>query len=480
MTTSTGTTGYTAGDLGAAQLQFPPVVFGFELKKTPGFVPPAPVARLRDSVRLNLALGAHYLYTCQQTRQPSYHLVSQFLEYTAQGASPHRFSGESFGDDTEFSVANSSYFSKFVGVAFMSEYAGTTWYANLRGLWGRSIPSASSPILLRKRWPKKNGPDYLAADFAPDPQRQLDWLYALEFKGHGGKVQFTSPSFADWSTQAANISALDFNENKEKRLKSWVLCFNYAFDNDQSDREHSTLLVEDPWVGPPEAPMLAAQKGVRTFIIRHHLARQCRNLGLRGLGAHVLRGQVPEVRESLPPVYRVDHPQLRNRRYVGAWADWGPDGELMLGTLDSDPLHLMSSARLRILVDRGDAHIAVLRLVHPTRQKVGVDIFVDIRVLDPMRISQQDIDAWVVRLLRGSHPRLFIGQDAGMIRTSMRTPAGREVGGEEFTDPIEFVDTRQSDTPRSDTSYLQVIRNGGLITTVDRVTLEEDSGQWWR
>jgi len=445
---------------------YPPPTLAFELKRTRGFVPPPAVGKLADSVTLNLALGAHYFFTLVQHRQPTFGLVDDFLSFSTARNGVHVFHGSSFGDDTEFAGSYSQQFAKIVGVAFMAEYAESTWFAPLSRLWNDGLRAPRGRIALRKRHPTKDGPDHLAAPFDPTVTRTKDPLYVVEFKGRTGQVDFKHAAFVEWRKQARNIVASA--GGREIKLKSWVLAFNYAFEN--LGTRNSTLLVEDPWTARADRPPLEATRGNIAFVVREHLARQCAKFDAGFLAAPVLEGRALEQPLTvMPRVYKVRHPALRNRRYVGYFAARGPNGELVCLP---GPLTRMPSPLVVEVLGENPFRTAVVRVGSP-RSPHHIFIEHDAPTNSPERTLRQIIRS----ILQGDEDTIFIGQDATMLRACMQTPVDAELGGEPFTEMIEFQGIANVDQEAGQ-GFVQVLRNGGLLAD-SSVVIEEENAEWW-
>lgn len=439
---------------------FPATTFEFDLSGPRGFVPPPAVARLKEFVTLNVALGAHYFFTLVQHREPTFGLVLDFLSSSTHRNGRHVFHGSSFGDDAEFAVGYSQQFAKFVGIAFMAEYAGSTWFAPLERLWDDGVSAADGHVSLCKRHPRKEGPDYLAAPFDPTVRRSADPLYVLEFKGRSRPVDFKHDKFVEWRKQARNIIAKV--DGHEVKLKSWILAFNYAFEN--LGPRNSRLLVEDPWTASADKPPIEATRRNTARVVREHLARQCTKFGAGMLGAPVLAGRMPEP-AVLPRVYKVQHHLLRSRRYIGHFAARRPDGELVWM-----PARLpMIAGRLDVDVfDDGSFNTAVV--LAPDRQRILVH--------HRGPLNEESIRRMMRSLLDGDEEVLFIGQDASMLRGCMQTPVEDELDGEPFAEMIEF----QGNTDVGQTAeqgFVQVLRNGAVLADASLVVEDEESGDWW-
>src|SRR6186713_1171028 len=133
----------------------------FLLQATPSFTPPAKIAALKDQVDIDLLVGAQVQWTKVNGRRgnPGYGMVHEWEAMTIPGKSPHRFHDSSIGEDSESSGDVAAEFSKLVSFAFMSEYAGATWYKVLKPLWGKTLHTAGGKIDIAKKWPEDQGPD---------------------------------------------------------------------------------------------------------------------------------------------------------------------------------------------------------------------------------------------------------------------------------------------------------------------------------
>lgn len=453
---------------------YPKQKLGFELKRTKGFSPPAPIQNLSTSVDLDLSLGAHYFFTFVHHRTPTFGLVEDFINFSTTVNGIHTFDGSGFGDDAESSQSYSAQFAKLVGVAFMAQYANCTWFASMSRMWRDGLVSATGRIEFKKRHPKSNGPDYLAAPFDP-ASATSDPLYVVEFKGRTGVVKFSHEAFRAWRKQSKNIRAYDPN-GVEVNLKSWVLAFNYAFEGGEG-RENSTLLVEDPWTAPANVPALGHDRRAVSRIIREHLARQCPKFGL----GHLSRALVTDAGQDLsalrlPGIFTVHHPRLGVRRYVGGFATRGPDGNLFWlpdGWLDG---RLRHDVDIEIFPSSqgGDwfEFLVHVRGRSSRSRRAFVRVFGQARPPAPVELRRM-----LRELLGGSTTSVFVGQDATMIRECLRTPIDAELGGISFSEPIELAGTTEY---QETTGYVQVLRNGGIVAGTDLVSLEEDSDAWWR
>lgn len=464
-------------DVTSLDARFPPIEFGFDLREDPEFEPPPGVVALRGKgrVHLRVAVGAHYFFTCLAEREPDFATVTEFMNSTLDPSSPHRFRGRNFSHDKEWNGATSSRYAKLIGIAFMAEHAGSTWFAPID--WAHELECTDGTMCFRKQDPDGDGPDYLAAPFDPVGSGTPDPFYVLEFKGRKQQVTFKSPDFDRWRAQATNIDCVDEN-GTHRTVKSWVLAFNYAFEQGVGGRTCSTLLVDDPEAGRPDAPPIEPTRESIAPIIRAHLARQCRKLGAGNLIGAVLGGRLPERSPALPRTYFIDHPKLGGRRYIGWFGSWGPSGEVLWSSNPGSRAPGSAFDGLYIDVNlegptfRGHAHARV-RGRGP--RKPSLDVFVHGQT--PWPGSRQEIEAWLEQLLgRGPGGEFFIGQDATMLRECMHTQLGRALTGVPFVDPIElFESARGEDAPHA----IQVIRNGSALASSRAVRPAEDDHEWW-
>ena len=430
------------------------------VNQVPGFTPPPQVAALgqQGTVDVDLLLGAQLLWTVVMGKsQVSYGDVYNWMSLSEQGRSPHRFADSSFGDDSEVSGDLSSTFSKLVGLAFLGQYAQTCWFKVLRPLWGETLSTGAGPVHIDKPRPKDDGPDYLAAPFDPANAPLGGPFYAVEFKGRKAKVEFSSEVFQAWSSQASNIALT--SAGSPLNLKSWVVAFNYGFSQARGSREESTLLVEDPEISAG-ARMLDATRMNGSSIIRDHLARQCVNLGAGVLASAVKLGSGLDGTSPLPPVYRVDHPRLSQRRYVGQWYSPNSLGELVPAMFPSNP----PLSELEV-VDRGPGFFVV-------RWRRGrAEVFVHSDASWPLdSLRPQDL----LRRLFGAGESIFVGQDATMLRGAARTNQGAPLDGTPFSDELHFNEAVGDGPYRG---QLRVLRNGSIVAFNVPIELGED-GFW--
>jgi hypothetical protein len=451
---------------------YPPPTLALDLKKVRGFVPPPGVAKLKDEVTLNLGLGAHYFFTLVQHREPAFDLVRNFLQFSTTVAGRHVFTGSSLGDDTETNQAYSNLFAKVTGVAFMSEYAEATWFASMSRVWDSGLDVPGGKVTFKKRHPSKDGPDFVSAPFDPAASGCADPLYVLEFKGRTGTVKFTHKVFSDWRHQAVNIRAT--GPAGPVNLKSWILVFNYAFEHGKG-RECSALLVEDPPTEQADVPPMKRVRGSIETVVREHLSRQCPRFGVPRLAPAVLAGRPVEDLRALPTVFRVRSQGLADRRYLGAFANLGPNGELLW---TPDPERKLLHGDYDILVHGGDDDPLYLRIRIGSHSRPSTH---DIHVSGSPSISAAQIAA-LVRSATDRRGAIFVGQDATMIRASMRTKAGQGLDDPAFTVAMEVRGDRPAGRLVEDGApeFVQLLRNGSIIADANLVDAEKASAEWWR
>jgi hypothetical protein len=421
------------------------------IQQVAGFTPPPAVGALKGEVDLDLVLGNQMLWTAAAIRTPvSYGLLYDWNALTMPDASPHRFLGSSIGEDSELSGDLSGAFSKLVGLAFMGEYAGTAWFKVLRPLWDDNLVTRAGPIEITKRDVDNDGPDYLAAPFDPAAKQYGGPFYAVEFKGRKAKVKLDSETFRAWSAQAANISLRITPANTPVNLKAWVLGFNYGFAKPAGSREESTLLVEDPESAPGER-LLEPDRLNASSIIRDHLARQCVLLGASVLAPLVRLGLPLDGVARLPPVYKIDHPRLRDRRYIGAWFIAAPTGELFPSPTPS------LSGGWTMIAEGPDWFVF---------RRGNDDAEIHIHIFGKARDG--------LRELISDNNAVFVGQDATMLRRCTEVAIGEVLDGEPFQDEIHFVETT-GEGPAAVT--VRVLRNGSVLAS-GRAT-QADQAPFW-
>jgi hypothetical protein len=419
----------------------------FLLQGSPGFTPPPSVANLQNHVDIDLLLGAQLLWTniCGRGDSVGYGVVQDWEAMTVPGKSPHQFQGSSLGDETEISGGDGGKFAKVVSLAFMSEYAGATWYKVLKPIWGETLKTGSGDISITKKDPNEDGPDYLVAPFDPSSTALGGPLYALEIKGRKDKVEFNHVAFSEFSSQARNISLSNTSDGTPVNLKSWVSVFNYGFEQPRGSREESTLLVQDPDIAPG-APNLDAKALNGATIIREHLARQCLLLGGHALRVPVLMGRALEGARSLPLVYKINHPALSARRYIGQWFSFLPSGDLT-------PLPVT-----RWHARRHGPHRAFFAS-HDGR----AEIFFHDDGTGPI--------GWIAEML-GLSDIVFVGQDATMLRRCTQVSLGKALDGAPFEDELQLFKPSGDDG-----KILRLTRSGSVIASSRLVEL--DSDEFW-
>jgi hypothetical protein len=422
----------------------------------PGFTPPPQVVALGQQgiVDVDLLLGAQLLWTVVMGKsQVSYGDVYNWMSLSVQGRSPHQFADSSFGDDSEVGGDLSSTFSKLVGLAFLGKYAATSWFKVLRPLWGETLSTGAGPVHIDKPRPKDDGPDYLAAPFDPSSAPLGGPFYAVELKGRKAKVEFSSDVFKNWSSQASNIALSA--ASGPLNLKSWIVAFNYGFSQARGSREESTLLVEDPEISTG-APLLEATRENGASIIRDHLARQCVNLGAGVLASAVKLGTGLDATTPLPRVYRVDHPRLLQRQYVGQWYSPNNLGEL---TPAAFPLTPWSPSGLEV-VEHGPGFFVV------RWPRARAEVFIHSEASSWLdRRGPQNL----LRRLFGAGDSIFVGQDATMLRSAARTQQGNPLDGTPFSDELHFNDTIGDDAYQG-----QVLARTDSCTSMRAMTCSAD------
>lgn len=458
------------GGIGGIGEAYPPQRLVFELRRDPGFVPPPAVAALAGQglVDLDLVLGVQYYYSAVEKREPSYGVLADFYSQTAPYERPHRFIGTSLAVDDEEGKAQSNRYGRVVGISFMSGHAGLTWYAPVKTIWN-GLNTAGPTIAFERPDEDIDRPDYLGAPFSVEHAKDLglDPLYVLEFKGHKQRVTFESPTFTRWIAQATNLRATA--AAKPVKLKSWVLAFNYGFVEPRGSRAESTLLVADPWAGDDDARPPAASPETIEPIIREHLARQCRKLGASRLAPFISSGRMAEGVGLLPPVYKIRHPALADRRYMGIWGTLDQDGEFIP---QAGPGWHFGGGPKDIEVHfhgPGFAHGYV-------RFRDGSAEF-DFRLSGAFR-RPADAERMLRGLLAGRGGDVFIGQDATMLKECMRTQVGVGLRGAAFTDMREVLQLGSPDQ-RDVGGSIIVIRNGHAVADSTVVEPEESADGWW-
>jgi hypothetical protein len=403
-----------------------PVRLGFDLQRAPNFDPPPAIENLGRSVMLDLARGCQMLWTVALGRsRVSYACLELFIDLSAPGPGLHRFSGSRFGTDAELATSFSSTFAKLIGLAFMQQYAGTCWVAELDLFWRNGLQTKAGKVDFSKKRPKEHGPDYIAAPFDPTKRTGQEPYYALEFKGRKAPLTFTHKAFRAFAKQAENIQV-----SKDRRilnLKSWVLLYNYGFVEPIDSREICTLLVSDP-ESAPRKPRVSPEDDDGSWIIREHLARQCLQLGAAVLAPLVRAGIRNSVSAIELPVYRVAHPELGDRRYIGRWFLPLPDGEMLPMPICCWP-ELSQPSADRLIVELGGATLADIRFVGGSPESLVDCLF--------------------------STPPVFVGQDANMLRACLRTAPSSPLTDEVFSKPQELFDRSGAN--------ISLLANGSIV-----------------
>lgn len=253
-------------------------------------------------------------------------------------------------------------------------------------------------------------------------------------------------------------------------MKSWVLAFNYAFADGAGCRQHSTLLVDDPIVGPSNARTIEPEGPAVEGIIRAHLARQCTILGAGRLVPAVLLGGDASPQRVFPPVYTVRHPRIGNRSYIGWFCSLSPTGQITWsrGPMRVGPIDADVDVYVEGPGSPGFVHVRI-------RQRSGSRLRVD--VLGSGGWTPAEGDRWVRSLLGGdAGGEVFVGQDATMLKGCIATARGNALTGEPFANALEFTDRA---SPRDGSYAVEVIRNGSLFADGRMVTPVEDPKAWW-
>ncbi len=456
--------------------------FALRLSTASGFTPPKKVKELSRSkvVGVNLALGIHYFYTAVEKGDVSFGALLDFLAHTEPNVTPHRFLGRSLSSDEEEANVLSNRFARFLGIGFMAEYVDATWFFPLPKQGRAVLPTPGGEIKLFRSKRNMRWPDYLAAPFNPERSsaKSLGAFYPLEFKGRSASIDFEDSQFRAWLDQSTNIS-IQSAGRKLLRSKSWVLALNYRCRDKPARHEASTFLIHDPQIGPENAPLPASSAP----IIRAHLARQCRKLGLGSMSAFVESGAWPGDWRHRPQVYRIRHrdSRFRDRRYVGRFIAWGLDGE---------PVVASSGSFFPPLLDRdfdgyfdanfhGRSQSLELRARIRGRQPRGIDVHV--RSSNPLW-TEDRVRLFLNSLMGASIPAgAFIGQDAKMLRRCMSTPLTDELSGGEFATVFEIADPGVGDAADRKEVFsagaIQVLRNGSVIANSE--LLEPVAEEFW-
>lgn len=251
------------------------------------------------------------------------------VSVSAKVGSRHKFERHSLVGDPETAGSLSQILSKLVGIGFLFQHADATWFADMRNLWNSPLQLRSHQLEFTKDRLTEDGPDYLFARFdQPGNMARStasDRLVAVELKGRKQPQDFASAEFAQFRAQATNIHAAT-TDGQILAINCWTLVFNYACE-DIGKPEHSTILLDDPVNLRPWDGRRRLEEIPLDFVIREHLARQCRQLGFGHLASHVLRGEWPDG-VLFPPLYEVAHQLLARRRYAGVWVHFAADGTL--------------------------------------------------------------------------------------------------------------------------------------------------------
>ncbi len=421
-----------------------------------------------------MALGIHYFYTLVEAGAVSFGALLDFLSLTDLAAPTHQFLGKTLSNDVAMANGLSNKFGTLIGIGFMAEYAETTWFCPLPSKGRLVLDSPSTKLTVTRGESGKSWPDYLAAPFNPREKAvgAMGAFYPLEFKGTGASIDFEDSRFQDWQEQSTNISVRSAGD-KALALKSWILAFNYRCRDKPARHPSSTLLVLDPRVGPEEAPLPDSAAP----IIREHLARQCRKLGLGGLAPMVLSGVRPEGSNYVPPVFRILHSRFSDRRYVGRFAAWGLNGELI--AISHNPL--LSSFPVGDIDLRVDAYFRGAMHAHihiESRKATANQARIDVNVIGELSAgwTGSRVRSFILSLLQGQGNGVFIGQDAKMLRQCMRTPPTIELTGGEFDTPFEYFDPGAVDVGEEGlpAGAVQVLRNGSVLANPRLVELVEE------
>lgn len=448
--------------------------FGFQLKNTIGFEPPAAISALRDSVNINLASACHYFYTCVERDEPAFTLVDEFNRLSIRSRESHAFRNCALSRDNEIANARSSSFAKLIGIGFMARYARSTWFCPVNRV-EPPLTVGDSVIARVGRKRPGDGPDYLSSEF--DPTRapnNTSTVSPLEFKGRSRALHFTSKQFQKWRAQATNIEART-NKNRIVPMKAWMLAFNYACVETKGCRESSALLVEDPWCHDTgEENSLDVEVPLHESVIREHLSRQCRNLGWSMLGEHVVLGQALRSATQSPKLYRLKDPKAHGRRYIGRWATWGLGGELIPAI--SSGLGSRICGDIEILIRAHDYNTGYVEATIYRRNCAPWRLQIH-GASPPSRFSWEN---WIRELIeRDTQSAFFVGQDADMLKTCLRTPLEKRLAGPSFREALSIsrgdgvVDVEKR--PESPHGSISLLENGSLIASADLVEPDEES-----
>lgn len=420
------------------------------------------ISRLAPAVEVNLARGIHCYYTVVERCKPSWAVLEDFLHCTDPDASPHRFRGSRLSNDEEQSNTLSNRFGRFLGLAFMHQHAGATWFCPLpkRGEF-RDGQLTVTRALKGQAWP-----DYLAAPFSASDGLCSGAFYPLELKARMAYTDFGSATFDRWLRQAKNIRTRW--KDRDCNLKSWVVAFNYRLADRRGKRAHSTLLVHDPPTEPSGGPFPESAEP----IIRAHLARQARKLGYAPLARLVLLGPRRRLRSPQVPVYRVRRQELEERRYVGRFLRWSLDGELVVAT-DAWPGPFVGQpGHLEIWVDGfGEAdhfHFRMHASVRPDGTTT-IDHFPPSAERFHGRLQRM-----VETLLFGDRDCLFLGQDAQMLRACMAAEPGQDLVDAVFEKELALEPGPGGETEgvtdlEQPPGHVRVLTNGSILASASLV-----------
>ncbi len=447
--------------------------FDYELKRDAAFAPPPAMEDLQDTVPLDLQQGVSVYFSVVEHRTPTFGALADFAALSVPANEPHRFLGRA-RRDAEIAVADSNRFAKFLGLAFMYEFAGSTWFAPVQRLLGRTLPFGRNRALRVKKQHKGDGPDYLGAAFDPVKARG-NALHAIEFKGRsGGRVKLEHNVFSTWEQQAENLR-LETTERRLFPIKSWVVASNFAFAEATSGRKKSALLVSDP-IAPTggrfdgENDSLLAEP-----VIREHIARQCRVLGFQSLAAGVSTGTAldRDTPEATPYVFKLRDPNTRERRYIGNFYIVSPRGDLVPAPDGFGVPWGLLAGRADIEIEGFGPHGIHVRFRGGARPGHHIDIHIH---GSPSGVSDRRVREAIYNFLSGGR-RIFLGQDATMVRDCLASPRGVLPRGrsfeEEFTLSVQGADfERLSD--EGERGPLRVLRNGAVFASADMVEPGED------
>ncbi len=188
---------------------------------------------------------------------------------------------------------------------------------------------------------------------------------------------------------------------------------------------------------------------------------------------YVLIGQFPEEQDILPIVYRIDHPKLTNRRYVGHWVTWAPNGDIMW--FPQSPY-----TQFRLYFDVGHPKYPnSLHIGMQSRQQKPQRIDIHIGNKSQLGWEIAMLERFLRRIVGSSYPNtFFIGQDANMLRQCMQTPFGATLLGTAFTQEIQLAETMPTSEDENFPRSIQVIRNGSIIADSTMVQIDDDPDFW--